>query len=144
MTAITAGSAVLTGMPAVTALQRKKSCSAARMAMSWDFGHLCSREGKTHGLMMTGWLTSSGPYPDCAITLSIGEKSKESYQRFKDAGADRYLLRHETASEEHYRYLHPESLSLTNRKQCLYTLKELGYQIGAGFMVGAPGQILLS
>ena len=81
-------------------------------------------------------------YPDCAITLSIGEKSKESYQRFKDAGADRYLLRHETASEEHYRYLHPESLSLTNRKQCLYTLKELGYQIGAGFMVGAPGQTL--
>ena len=81
-------------------------------------------------------------YPDCAITLSIGEKSKESYQRFKDAGADRYLLRHETASEEHYRYLHPESLSLANRKQCLYTLKELGYQIGAGFMVGAPGQTL--
>ena len=61
MTAITAGSAVLTGMPAVTALRRKKSCSAARMAMSWDFGHLCSREGKTHGLMMTGWLTSFGP-----------------------------------------------------------------------------------
>lgn len=60
-------------------------------------------------------------YPDCAITLSIGEKSKESYQRFKDAGADRYLLRHETASEEHYRYLHPECLSLANRKQCLYT-----------------------
>ena len=81
-------------------------------------------------------------YPDCAITLSIGEKSKESYQRFKDAGADRYLLRHETASEEHYRYLHPECLSLANRKQCLYTLKELGYQIGAGFMVGAPGQTL--
>ena len=81
-------------------------------------------------------------YPDCAITLSIGEKSKESYQRFKDAGADRYLLRHETASEEHYRYLHPECLSLANRKQCLYTLKELGYQVGAGFMVGAPGQTL--
>ena len=81
-------------------------------------------------------------YPDCAITLSIEEKSKESYQRFKDAGADRYLLRHETASEEHYRYLHPECLSLANRKQCLYTLKELGYQIGAGFMVGAPGQTL--
>ena len=81
-------------------------------------------------------------YPDCAITLSIGEKSKESYQRFKDAGADRYLLRHETASEEHYRYVHPECLSLANRKQCLYTLKELGYQVGAGFMVGAPGQTL--
>lgn len=81
-------------------------------------------------------------YPDCAITLSIGEKSKESYQKFKEAGADRYLLRHETANEEHYRYLHPENLSLTNRKQCLYDLKDLGYQIGAGFMVGAPGQTM--
>ena len=81
-------------------------------------------------------------YPDCAITLSIGEKSKESYQKFKEAGADRYLLRHETANEEHYRYLHPENLSSANRKQCLYDLKELGYQIGAGFMVGAPGQTM--
>ena len=81
-------------------------------------------------------------YPDCAITLSIGEKSKESYRKFKEAGADRYLLRHETANEDHYRYLHPENLSLANRKQCLYDLKELGYQIGAGFMVGAPGQTL--
>lgn len=81
-------------------------------------------------------------YPDCAITLSIGEKSKESYRKFREAGADRYLLRHETANEDHYRYLHPENLSLSNRKQCLYDLKELGYQIGAGFMVGAPGQTL--
>lgn len=72
-------------------------------------------------------------YPDCAITLSIGEKSKESYQKFKEAGADRYLLRHETANEEHYRYLHPENLSSANRKQCLYDLKELGYQIGSRF-----------
>ena len=81
-------------------------------------------------------------YPDCAITLSIGEKSKESYRKFREAGADRYLLRHETANEDHYRYLHPENLSLSNRKQCLYDLKELGYQIGAGFMVGAPGQTM--
>lgn len=81
-------------------------------------------------------------YPDCAITLSIGEKSKESYRKFREAGADRYLLRHETADEAHYRYLHPENLSLSNRKQCLYDLKELGYQIGAGFMVGAPGQTM--
>lgn len=81
-------------------------------------------------------------YPDCAITLSIGEKSKESYRKFREAGADRYLLRHETANEEHYRYLHPANLSLSNRKQCLYDLKELGYQIGAGFMVGAPGQTM--
>ena len=81
-------------------------------------------------------------YPDCAMTLSIGEKSKESYRKFREAGADRYLLRHETANEDHYRYLHPENLSLSNRKQCLYDLKELGYQIGAGFMVGAPGQTM--
>lgn len=79
-------------------------------------------------------------YPDCAITLSIGEKSYESYRRFKEAGADRYLLRHETASEAHYRKLHPAEMSLANRKQCLYHLKELGYQVGAGFMVGSPGQ----
>lgn len=81
-------------------------------------------------------------YPDCAITLSIGEKTKESYARFKEAGADRYLLRHETADEAHYGYLHPEQMSLENRKQCLRNLKELGYQTGAGFMVGAPGQTL--
>ena len=79
-------------------------------------------------------------YPDCAITLSVGERSRESYQRLKEAGADRYLLRHETANEAHYRKLHPEEMSLANRKECLYTLKELGYQVGAGFMVGAPGQ----
>lgn len=79
-------------------------------------------------------------YPESAVTLSIGEKTKGSYQRYKEAGADRYLLRHETADEEHYRMLHPESMSLANRKNCLYTLKELGYETGAGFMVGSPGQ----
>lgn len=79
-------------------------------------------------------------YPDCAITLSIGEKTKESYRFYKEAGADRYLLRHETANEDHYRYLHPEQMRLANRKQCLRDLKDLGYQTGAGFMVGAPGQ----
>ena len=81
-------------------------------------------------------------YPDCAITLSIGEKTKESYRLYKEAGADRYLLRHETANEDHYRHLHPEQMSLANRNQCLRNLKELGYQTGAGFMVGAPGQTL--
>ena len=79
-------------------------------------------------------------YPDVALTLSIGERTKEEYQQWYDAGADRYLLRHETASDEHYRKLHPESLSLANRKQCLYNLKEIGYQIGTGFMVGSPYQ----
>ncbi len=79
-------------------------------------------------------------YPDCVITLSIGEKSKESYQKYFNAGADRYLLRHETANEEHYNKLHPEELSLAKRKQCLYNLKEIGYQVGCGFMVGSPYQ----
>jgi biotin synthase len=81
-------------------------------------------------------------YPDCALTLSIGEKSYESYRLYREAGADRYLLRHETANEAHYRTLHPEQMSLAVRKQCLYDLKSLGYQVGAGFMVGSPGQTL--
>lgn len=79
-------------------------------------------------------------YPDCAITLSIGEKSEESYLAYYKAGADRYLLRHETANDEHYSLLHPKSLSLKNRKDCLWTLKRIGFQVGAGFMVGSPYQ----
>ena len=81
-------------------------------------------------------------HPDCAVTLSIGEKSKESYQAYYDAGARRYLLRHETADENHYRQLHPESLSSEHRKQCLWDLKSIGYQVGSGFMVGSPWQTL--
>lgn len=79
-------------------------------------------------------------YPDCALTLSIGEKSRESYQAYYDAGADRYLLRHETANAAHYAKLHPASLSATNRQQCLWDLKDIGYQVGTGFMVGSPYQ----
>ncbi len=79
-------------------------------------------------------------HPDCAITLSIGEKSRESYQAYFDAGANRYLLRHETADAEHYAKLHPASMSLANRKRCLFDLKEIGYQVGSGFMVGSPYQ----
>lgn len=79
-------------------------------------------------------------YPDCAITLSLGERSYESYKRMKDAGADRYLLRHEAACGELYSKLHPSEMSLENRKNCLKNLKKLGYQTGAGFMVGAPYQ----
>lgn len=81
-------------------------------------------------------------YPDCALTLSVGEKSYETYRLFREAGADRYLLRHETADEAHYRKLHPETMSLKHRKQCLYDLKSLGYQTGAGMMVGSPGQTM--
>ena len=79
-------------------------------------------------------------HPDCAVTLSIGEKSYESYKAFFDAGADRYLLRHETADFAHYAKLHPSTLSAENRQQCLYNLKKIGFQTGAGFMVGSPYQ----
>lgn len=79
-------------------------------------------------------------YPDCAVTLSLGERSKESYKALYDAGADRYLLRHETADKEHYQKLHPAEMSFENRMQCLKNLKEIGYQTGCGFMVGSPYQ----
>lgn len=79
-------------------------------------------------------------HPDCAVTLSVGEYPREVYRRWFDAGADRYLLRHETADNVHYRHLHPASLSSENRKRCLLDLKEIGYQVGCGFMVGSPGQ----
>lgn len=79
-------------------------------------------------------------HPDCAVTLSVGEHPREVYRRWFDAGADRYLLRHETADDAHYRSLHPASCSPENRKRCLWDLKEIGYQVGCGFMVGSPGQ----
>lgn len=79
-------------------------------------------------------------YSDCAITLSLGERSFESYRLLKEAGADRYLLRHETATKAHYEKLHPKEMSFENRLDCLKNLKSLGYQIGAGFMVGSPYQ----
>ncbi len=79
-------------------------------------------------------------YPDCAITLSIGERSIESYMKMQDAGADRYLLRHETADQEHYARLHPENMKFEHRMKCLRDLHEIGYQTGCGFMVGSPYQ----
>ena len=77
-------------------------------------------------------------YPDCAVTLSLGEKSSDSYKKLYDAGADRYLLRHETADKSHYEMLHPKDLSFENRMECLKSLKEIGFQTGCGFMVGSP------
>lgn len=79
-------------------------------------------------------------HPDCAVTLSLGERSFESYKALKAAGADRYLLRHETASPVHYAKLHPQDMSYDNRMRCLYDLKALGFQVGCGFMVGSPFQ----
>ena len=79
-------------------------------------------------------------HPDTAVTLSIGERERESYQKFYDAGADRYLLRHETADKAHYEMLHPANMSFEHRMQCLRDLHEIGYQVGCGMMVGSPGQ----
>lgn len=79
-------------------------------------------------------------YPDCAITLSLGENSYQTYAAYREAGADRYLLRHETANPMHYAQLHPDSLTAENRKRCLFDLKRLGFQVGSGFMVGSPYQ----
>lgn len=79
-------------------------------------------------------------HPDCAVTLSMGERSRESYQALFDAGADRYLLRHETADADHYAMLHPKEMSFDNRMRCLKDIKDIGYQVGCGFMVGSPGQ----
>ena len=79
-------------------------------------------------------------YPDCAITLSIGEKNYNQYLKYYEAGVDRYLLRHETANSRHYSLLHPDAMSLENRKDCLRNLKKIGYQVGTGFIVGSPFQ----
>lgn len=81
-------------------------------------------------------------HPDCALTLSVGEQPRAVYQRWYDAGADRYLLRHETANDAHYRSLHPKALSPETRRRCLWDLKDIGYQVGCGFMVGSPGQTI--
>ena len=79
-------------------------------------------------------------FPDCAVTLSLGERGEESYRRLREAGADRYLLRHETADPLHYRKLHPPEMSFAHRMDCLHSLRRLGYQVGCGFMVGSPYQ----
>ncbi len=81
-------------------------------------------------------------FPDCAVTLSLGERGRDSFRRLREAGADRYLLRHETADASHYALLHPAEMSFEHRRQCLYDLRDLGYQVGTGFMVGSPFQTL--
>ena len=81
-------------------------------------------------------------FPDCAVTLSMGERGRDSFRSLREAGADRYLLRHETADREHYGRLHPTEMSFDHRMQCLQDLRDLGFQVGAGFMVGSPHQTL--
>ncbi|MBR5228703.1 MAG: [Firmicutes bacterium] len=130
-------------------------CSRYRLDVS-DIMECC-REGYENGFRTfvlqggeDGWFndermceivrTIKAEYPDCAVTLSLGERSYESYKVLKEAGVDRYLLRHETCDPVHYRQLHPEKQLLENRLQCLSDLKELGYQTGCGIMIGTPGQ----
>lgn len=138
---------------------RRSNACAARYRLETDVILECCRKGYELGYRTfvlqggeDGYFTDAkiceivekirNAYPDCAITLSIGEKTRESYQKFFDAGADRYLLRHETANDIHYGKLHPKELSLEYRKNCLYALKEIGYQTGCGFMVGSPFQTM--
>lgn len=136
---------------------RKSNRNAHRYRLSADEILGCCKEGHRLGFRTFVLQSGEDPYftddrmcsvieeirrrfPDCAITLSLGEKSSESYRKYFDAGADRYLLRHETAGKGHYMKLHPEGMSLDYRMQCLYDLKEIGYQVGSGFLVGSPYQ----
>jgi biotin synthase len=98
--------------------------------------------GFTHESMVDLVKTIRKQFPDCAITLSIGEKTYEEYLDYYQAGANRYLLRHETANAIHYGKLHPEQLSSENRQECLRNLKKIGYQVGTGIMVGSPYQTI--
>lgn len=136
---------------------RRSNRNAARYRLDKDDILACCKEGYAAGFRtfvlqggedayftderMCGIVSAiRAGYPDCAITLSLGERSRESYRLLLEAGADRYLLRHETATPGHYARLHPAELTLENRMRCLYDLRELGYQTGCGCMVGAPGQ----
>ena len=95
--------------------------------------------------VLCDWVTEiKRRHPDCAVTLSLGERGRESFRRLRDAGADRYLLRHETADKDHYMKLHPSEMSFDHRIQCLHDLRDLGFQVGTGFMVGSPFQTLES
>ena len=94
----------------------------------------------TDGRLISLLTAIKAAHPDCAVTLSLGERSRESYEKLFKAGADRYLLRHETATKSHYERLHPAPLSFDNRMRCLRDLREIGYQVGCGFMVGSPYQ----
>ena len=138
---------------------RKGNTMVSRYALSRETILSCCREGHALGFrtfVLQGgedvsqtddWVTETvsavrKEFPDCAITLSLGEKSKEAYQRFFEAGANRYLLRHETFNETHYQELHPSGMSRNHRLRCLEWLKEIGYQTGTGIMVGSPGQTI--
>jgi len=136
---------------------RGENKNAARYRMSYDEILECCQTGHNLGIRTFVLQGGEDPYftddvmvkiiegiksrfPDCALTLSIGEKPYEAYKRFYAAGADRYLLRHESINAEHYSKLHPQGMGIASRRECLYNLKEIGFQTGAGFMVGSPFQ----
>lgn len=136
---------------------RKSNTRAVRYQLSREAVLGCCREGYQLGFrtfvlqggedraLTDDWIEGlvtdiRREYPDCALTLSLGEKPRQSYERFFRAGANRYLLRHETYRDVHYRLLHPAGMSRENRLRCLYDLREIGYQVGTGIMVGSPGQ----
>lgn len=136
---------------------RKSNRVSDRYRLSEDRIFLCCEQGYDLGFRTfvlqggeDGWFTDDRlcpivagireRFPDCAITLSVGERSRESYQRLHDAGANRYLLRHETADKAHYEKLHPASMSWDHRMQCLQDLRDTGFDVGAGMMVGSPYQ----
>lgn len=138
---------------------RKENGNVARYELTQDEILACCREGYQIGFRTFVLQGGEAPeakddriaetvtairreFPDCAITLSLGERSCEAYERFFQAGANRYLLRHETYNEQHYRKLHPVEMSLAHRLQCLDQLKEIGYQVGTGIMVGSPHQTI--
>jgi len=136
---------------------RRSACGTARYRLGQDEILSCCREGYALGYRTFVLQGGEDPFftderlcrivrgvkalfPDTAVTLSVGERSRDSYQRLFDAGADRYLLRHETASKEHYEKLHPAEMSFANRMRCLQELRDIGYQTGCGMMVGSPFQ----
>lgn len=135
----------------------RKSCRVSRYRMSREEILACCEDGYKAGFRTfvmqggeDGYFSDDKmveivaeirrKFPDCAITLSLGERSYDSYKRLYDAGANRYLLRHETADKEHYEKLHPEGMSFENRMQCLKNLKQIGFQTGCGMMIGSPYQ----
>lgn len=138
---------------------RKENRNVARYELAKEEILECCREGFRIGFrtfvlqggeateLKDEWITEivaaiRREFPECAITLSLGERSREAYERFYRAGANRYLLRHETHNKKHYRMLHPAEMSLSYRLQCLTWLKEIGYQVGTGIMVGSPHQTI--
>lgn len=125
-------------------LSKEEILSCCKTGYDLDFRTFVLQGGEdpyyTDEIMTDIVSTIKTHYPDCAITLSLGEKSSETYKKYFEAGADRYLLRHETATDNHYAKLHPKEMTLESRKKCLYALKEIGFQVGAGLMVGSPYQ----